>query len=299
MYFWLTVEKFINLKIPREFSKVPILSNILYFRLFFFLVFKFNPDKKTIKHFVLLFTLFLISYPVPLFLVILVLIFTLKFDFLIHFNTKIFDNYFFRHFIEAIFYSLLLLPYSYLCSFFQKIFNFYLVKKCKKNLGKLDINKQFDFLANFDFEKNYNLIKRKSVYIWINVRKKDRYNPDKIIENIFVMIDGLWLTTRVYLPSYYFNIFLHIFSFNTKSADLNPIIKKRQVRFLIIYLFSVFINFIMFWYSFWVLSYSFSVTISPFDDSRLIINHIALVFVAIFLVPLVLDGLIKFFVFKI
>lgn len=132
MHFWLTVEKFINLKIPREFSKVPILGNILYFRLFFFLVFKFNPDKKTIKHFVLLFTLFLISYPVPLFLVILVLIFTLKFDFLIHFNTKIFDNYFFRHFIEAIFYSLLLLPYSYLCSFFQKIFNFYLVKKCKK-----------------------------------------------------------------------------------------------------------------------------------------------------------------------
>ncbi|MDO6829646.1 hypothetical protein [Mesomycoplasma ovipneumoniae] len=299
MYFWLTVEKFINLKIPREFSKVPILGNILYFRLFFFLVFKFNPDKKTIKHFFLLFTLFLISYPVPLFLVILVLIFTLKFDFLIHFNTKIFDNYFFRHFIEAIFYSLLLLPYSYLCSFFQKIFNFYLVKKCKKNLGKLDTNKQFDFLANFDFEKNYNLIKKKSVYIWINVRKKDRYNPDKIIENIFVLIDGLWLTTRLYLPSYYFNIFLHVFSFNTKSAELNPIIKKRQVRFLIIYLFSVFINFIIFWYSFWVLTYSFSVTISAFDDSRLIINHIVLVLAAIFLVPLILEWLIKFFVFKI
>ncbi|WP_337899089.1 hypothetical protein [Mesomycoplasma ovipneumoniae] len=299
MHFWLTVEKFINLKIPREFSKVPILGNILYFRLFSFLVFKFNPDKKTIKHFVLLFTLFLISYPVPLFLVILVLIFTLKFDFLIHFNTKVFDNYFFRHFIEAIFYSLLLLPYSYLCSFFQKIFNFYLAKKCKKNLGKIDINNQFDFLANFDFEKNYNLIKKKSVYIWINVRKKDRYNPDKIIENIFVMIDGLWLTTRVYLPSYYFNIFLHVFSFNTKSTDLNPIIKKRQVRFLIIYLFSVFINFIMFWYSFWVLTYSFSVTISAFDDSRLIIKHIGLVLVAIFLVPLILEWLIKFFVFKI
>ncbi|WNM13384.1 hypothetical protein [Mesomycoplasma ovipneumoniae] len=299
MYFWLTVEKFINLKIPREFSKVPILGNILYFRLFSFLVFKFNPDKKTIKHFVLLFTLFLISYPVPLFLVILVLIFTLKFDFLIHFNTKIFDNYFFRHFIEALFYSLLLLPYSYLCSFFQKIFNFYLIKKCKKNLGKLDTNNQFDFLVNFDFEKNYNLIKKKSVYIWINVRKKDRYNPDKIIENIFVMIDGLWLTTRVYLPSYYSNIFLHVFSFNAKSANLNPIIKKRQVRFLIFYLFSAFINFIMFWYSFWVLTYSFSVPISPFDDFRLIINHIALVLVAIFLVPLILEWLIKFFVFKI
>ncbi|WP_341492099.1 hypothetical protein [Mesomycoplasma ovipneumoniae] len=299
MYFWLTVEKFINLKIPREFSKVPILGNILYFRLFFFLVFKFNPDKKTIKHFVLLFTLFLISYPVPLFLVILVLIFTLKFDFLIHFNTKVFDNYFFRHFIEAIFYLPLLLPYSYLCSFFQKIFNFYLAKKCKKNLGKLDTNKQFDFLANFDFKKNYNLIKRKSVYIWINVRKKDRYNPDKIIENIFVMIDGLWLTTRVFLPSYYWDIFLHVFSFNTKSPDLNPIIKKRQVRFLIIYLFSVFINFITFWYLFWVLTYSFSVTISAFDDSSLIIKHIGLVLVAIFVVPFILDGVIKFLVFKI
>ncbi|WNM14897.1 hypothetical protein [Mesomycoplasma ovipneumoniae] len=299
MYFWLTVEKFINLKIPREFSKVPILGNILYFRSFFFLVFKFNPDKKTIKHFVLLFTLFLISYPVPLFLVILVLIFTLKFDFLIHFNTKVFDNYFFRHFIEAIFYLPLLLPYSYLCSFFQKIFNFYLVKKCKKNLGKLDTNKQFDFLANFDFEKNYNLIKKKSVYIWMNVRKKDRYNPDKIIENIFVMIDGLWLTTRVFLPSYYFNIFLHVFSFNTKNSDLNPIIKKRQVRFLIIYLFSVFINFITFWYSFWVLTYSFSATILPFDDSSLIIKHIGLVLVGIFVAPLVLDGVIKFLVFKI
>ncbi|MDO6856549.1 hypothetical protein [Mesomycoplasma ovipneumoniae] len=299
MYFWLTVEKFINLKIPREFSKVPILGNILYFRLFFFLVFKFNPDKKTIKHFVLLFTLFLISYPVPLFLVILVLIFTLKFDFLIHFNTKVFDNYFFRHFIEAIFYLPLLLPYSYLCSFFQKIFNFYLAKKCKKNLGKLDTNKQFDFLANFDFKKNYNLIKRKSPYIWINVRKKDRYNPDKIIENIFVMIDGLWLTTRVFLPSYYWDIFLHVFSFNTKSPDLNPIIKKRQVRFLIIYLFSVFINFITFWYLFWVLTYSFSVTISAFDDSSLIIKHIGLVLVAIFVVPFILDGVIKFLVFKI
>ncbi|MDW2918158.1 hypothetical protein, partial [Mesomycoplasma ovipneumoniae] len=263
------------------------------------LPFKFNPDKKTIKHFVLLFTLFLISYPVPLFLVILVLIFTLKFDFLIHFNTKVFDNYFFRHFIEAIFYLPLLLPYSYLCSFFQKIFNFYLAKKCKKNLGKLDTNKQFDFLVNFDFKKNYNLIKRKSPYIWINVRKKDRYNPDKIIENIFVMIDGLWLTTRVFLPSYYWDIFLHVFSFNTKSPDLNPIIKKRQVRFLIIYLFSVFINFIIFWYSFWVLTYSFSVTISPFDDYRLIIKHIGLVLVAIFLVPLILEWLIKFFVFKI
>ncbi len=299
MYFWLTVEKFINLKIPREFSKVPILGNILYFRLFFFLVFKFNPDKKTIKHFVLLFTLFLISYPVPLFLVILVLIFTLKFDFLIHFNTKVFDNYFFRHFIEAIFYLPLLLPYSYLCSFFQKIFNFYLAKKCKKNLGKLDTNKQFDFLANFDFKKNYNLIKRKSPYIWINVRKKDRYNPDKIIENIFVMIDGLWLTTRVFLPSYYWDIFLHVFSFNTKSPDLNPIIKKRQVHFLIIYLFSVFINFITFWYLFWVLTYSFSVTISAFDDSSLIIKHIGLVLVAIFVVPFILDGVIKFLVFKI
>ncbi|WP_069097753.1 hypothetical protein [Mesomycoplasma ovipneumoniae] len=299
MYFWLTVEKFINLKIPREFSKVPILGNILYFRLFSFLVFKFNPDKKTIKHFVLLFTLFLISYPVSLFLVILVLIFTLKFDFLIHFNTKIFDNYFFQHFIEAFFYSLLLLPYSYLCSFFQKIFNSYLIKKCKKNLGKLDTNKQFDFLANFDFEKNYNLIKKKSAYIWINVRKKDRYNPDKIIENIFVMIDGLWLTTRVYLPSYYFNIFLHVFSFNTKSGNLNPIIKKRQVRFLIFFLFSAFINFIMFWYSFWVLTYSFSVTISAFDDSRLIINHIALVLFAIFVVRLILERLIKFLIFKI
>ncbi|WP_337897268.1 hypothetical protein [Mesomycoplasma ovipneumoniae] len=299
MYFWLTVEKFINLKIPREFSKVPILGNILYFRLFFFLVFKFNPDKKTIKHFVLLFTLFLISYPVPLFLVILVLIFTLKFDFLIHFNTKVFDNYFFRHFIEAIFYLPLLLPYSYLCSFFQKIFNFYLAKKCKKNLGKLDTNKQFDFLANFDFKKNYNLIKRKSPYIWINVRKKDRYNPNKIIENIFVMIDGLWLTTRVFLPSYYWDIFLHVFSFNTKSPDLNPIIKKRQVRFLIIYLFSVFINFITFWYLFWVLTYSFSVTISAFDDSSLIIKHIGLVLVAIFVVPFILDGVIKFLVFKI
>nr|WP_318089634.1 hypothetical protein [Mesomycoplasma ovipneumoniae] len=173
------------------------------------------------------------------------------------------------------------------------------MKKCKKNLGKIDINNQFDFLANFDFEKNYNLIKKKSAYIWINVRKKDRYNPDKIIENIFVMIDGLWLTTRVFLPSYYFKIFLHVFSFNTKSGDLNPIIKKRQVRFLIIYLFSVFINFIMFWYLFWVLTYSFSVTILPFDDSRLIINHIVLVLAAIFLVPLILEWLIKFFVFKI
>ncbi|ASU14508.1 hypothetical protein CIB43_00617 [Mesomycoplasma hyopneumoniae] len=295
MYFWLTVEKFINLKIPREFSKVPILGNILYFRLFSFLVFKFNPDKKTIKHFVLLFTLFLISYPLPFFLVILILIFTLKFDFLIHFNTKIFDNYFFRHFIEAIFYSLLLLPYSYLCSFFQKIFNFYLIKKCKKNLGKLDINKQFDFLANFDFEKNYNLIKKKNVYIWINVRKKDRYNPDKIIENIFVMIEGLELTTKVYLPSYYLDIFLHVFSFNTKSADLNPIIKKRQVRFLIIYLFSAFINFITFWYSFWILSYSFTLL----DDSRLIINYTGIILFAIFIVRLTPERLIKFFVFKI
>ncbi|UIF67354.1 hypothetical protein [Mesomycoplasma hyopneumoniae] len=295
MYFWLTVEKFINLKIPREFSKVPILGNILYFRLFSFLVFKFNPDKKTIKHFVLLFTLFLISYPLPFFLIILILIFTLKFDFLIHFNTKIFDNYFFRHFIEAIFYSLLLLPYSYLCSFFQKIFNFYLIKKCKKNLGKLDINKQFDFLANFDFEKNYNLIKEKNVYIWINVRKKDRYNPDKIIENIFVMIEGLELTTKVYLPSYYLDIFLHVFSFNTKSADLNPIIKKRQVRFLIIYLFSAFINFITFWYSFWILSYSFTLL----DDSRLIINYTGIILFAIFIVRLTPERLIKFFVFKI
>ncbi|AAZ53702.2 hypothetical protein GOM18_03555 [Mycoplasma hyopneumoniae] len=295
MYFWLTVEKFINLKIPREFSKVPILGNILYFRLFSFLVFKFNPDKKTIKHFVLLFTLFLISYPLPFFLIILILIFTLKFDFLIHFNAKIFDNYFFRHFIEAIFYSLLLLPYSYLCSFFQKIFNFYLIKKCKKNLGKLDINKQFDFLANFDFEKNYNLIKEKNVYIWINVRKKDRYNPDKIIENIFVMIEGLELTTKVYLPSYYLDIFLHVFSFNTKSADLNPIIKKRQVCFLIIYLFSAFINFITFWYSFWILSYSFTLL----DDSRLIINYIGIILFAIFIVRLTLERLIKFFIFKI
>ncbi|MHA0314882.1 hypothetical protein [Mesomycoplasma ovipneumoniae] len=173
------------------------------------------------------------------------------------------------------------------------------MKKCKKNLGKIDINNQFDFLANFDFEKNYNLIKKKSAYIWINIRKKDRYNPDKIIENIFVMIDGLWLTTRVFLPSYYFNIFLHVFSFNTKSPDLNPIIKKRQVRFLIIYLFSVFINFITFWYSFWVLTYSFSVTILPFDDSSLIIKHIGLVLVAIFVVPFILDGVIKFLVFKI
>ncbi|MEG3825685.1 hypothetical protein MOV3098_00350 [Mesomycoplasma ovipneumoniae] len=133
----------------------------------------------------------------------------------------------------------------------------------------------------------------------MNVRKKDRYNPDKIIENIFVMIDGLWLTTRVFLPSYYFNIFLHVFSFNTKSPDLNPIIKKRQVRFLVLYLFSVFINFITFWYSFWVLSYSFSVPVSLFDDFRLIIKHIGLVLVAIFVVPLILEWVIKFLVFKI
>ncbi|WP_069097754.1 hypothetical protein [Mesomycoplasma ovipneumoniae] len=253
MNFWLTVEKFINLQIPKKFLKIPILGNTLYFKLFSFLVFKFNPDKKTIKNYFLFVVLSLISYPAPLFLIIITLLITGNADFLRNLDLKFFNNYFIRHLIEIIVYSLLIVPYSYFSGFLQKIFHLYLVKQVKKNLGKLDTNNKFPFLNNFNYTKHYEFLCQRKFYA--GVEKKHWYNPEKIIENIFIIIQSWWLKVNWNLPKYFAHIILEVFLFNATEFTNSNISKKNWKIFLYIYFTFVFIQLILTWYPFWIIYY--------------------------------------------
>ncbi|QEA02605.1 hypothetical protein EHI52_04280 [Mesomycoplasma hyopneumoniae] len=265
MNFWLTVERFINLQIPKKFLKIPILGNTLYFKLFSFLVFKFNPDKKTIKNYFLFVVLSLISYPTPLFLIIIILLITDNADFLRNLDLKLFNNYFIRHLIEVIGYSFLIVPYSYFSGLLQKIFHLYLVKQVKKNLGKLDTNNKFPFLNNFNYTKYYEFLCQRKFYI--GIEKKHWYNPEKIIENIFIYIQYWWWVINWNLPKYFAHIILEVFLFNTTEFTNSNIPKKNWKIFLYIYFAFVFIHLILTWYPFWIISYFIMEHISEVDGN--------------------------------
>ncbi|EXU61400.1 Hypothetical protein, predicted transmembrane protein [Mesomycoplasma ovipneumoniae 14811] len=249
MNFWSRAEKFLNLKIPKKISIIPILSNLVYFWLFYYLVYRLNPKKKR-RHYFFLVLLYLISYPFPFFVLVSALSLTHNGDFLRFFYLKIFNKYFLMHLFEIITYLIFYFPYSYVCSFLQKIFSFYLTKKVKQNLGQLNPENKFDFLTNFDYDKYYKFACKRELYDRY-FEQQNWYNPDQNVENIIKSIKNYNWYTEGYVARYYSHIILQIFLFNSENSELK-INQKNWKYFLIIYFIFTTLHFIFSWYSIWL-----------------------------------------------
>ncbi len=248
MNFWSRTEKFLNLKIPKKFSIIPILSNLVYFWLFYYLVYRLNPNKKR-RHYFFLVLLYLISYPFPFFVLVSVLSLSHNGDFLRVFYLKIFNKYFLMHLFEIITYLIFYFPYSYVCSFLQKMFRFYLTKKVKQKLGLLNPENKFDFLTNFDYDKYYKFACQRKLYDRY-VEQQNWYKPDQNVENIIKSINNYnW--HQGYVARYYCHIILQIFLFNSENSELK-INQKKWKYFLIIYFIFTTLHFIFSWYSIWL-----------------------------------------------
>ncbi|VEU71800.1 Uncharacterised protein [Mesomycoplasma ovipneumoniae] len=248
MNFWSRVEKFLNLKIPKKFSIIPILSNLVYFWLFYYLVYRLNPNKQR-RHYFFLVLLYLISYPFPFFVLVSVLSLSHNGDFLRLFYLKIFNKYFLMHLFEIITYLIFYFPYSYVCSFLQKMFSFYLTKKVKQKLGQLNTENKFDFLTNFDYDKYYKFACQRKLYVHY-VEWQNWYKPDQNVENIIKSIHTYhW--QHGYVARYYSHIILQIFLFNSESSELK-INQKNWKYFLIIYFIFTTLHFIFSLYSIWL-----------------------------------------------
>ncbi len=248
MNFWSRVEKFLNLKIPKKFSIIPFLSNLVYFWLFYYLVFRLNPNKQK-RHYFFLVLIYLISYPFPFFALVLVLSLSHNGDFLRFFYLKIFNRYFLMHLFEIITYLIFYFPYSYVCGFLQKIFRFYLIKKVKQKLGRLNPENKFDFLTNFDYDKYYKLACQRQLYDRY-FEQQNWYEPDQNVENIIKSINNYdW--HQGYVARYYSHIILQIFLFNSENSELK-INEKNWKYFLIIYFIFTTVHFIFSWYSIWL-----------------------------------------------
>ncbi|WNM14114.1 hypothetical protein [Mesomycoplasma ovipneumoniae] len=128
-----------------------------------------------------------------------------------------------------------------------------MVKQVKKNLGKLDTNNKFPFLNNFNYTKHYEFLCQRKFYA--GVEKKHWYNPEKIVENIFIIIQSWWLKVNWNLPKYYAHIILEVFLFNATESTNSNISKKNWKIFLYIYFTFVFIQLILIWYPFWIIYY--------------------------------------------
>ncbi len=254
MNFWLRVEKFLNLKIPKKFSIIPFLSNILYFSLFVYLVFLFNPYKRK-KHYFLLILFFLISYPFPYLAIVSMLSLSHNGDFLRHFYLNIFNNFFILHLFEIITYLIFYFPYSYVCSFLQKTFRFYLIKKVKQKLGRLNPENKFGFLTNFDYDRYYKFACQRKLYSrYFDINNWHQY--DQIVENIIKWINNISWHSQGYLPRYYSHIILEVFLFNSDNSNnseskINP---KKWKYFLIFYFIFTALHFIFTWYPLWLVA---------------------------------------------
>ncbi|WP_044286220.1 hypothetical protein [Mesomycoplasma ovipneumoniae] len=248
MNFWSTVEKFLNLKIPKKFSIIPFLSNLLYSWLFYYLVFRLNPNKQK-RHYFFLVLLCLITYPFPFFALVLALSVGDNGYFLRSFYLKIFNQYFLAHLFEIITYLIFYFPYSYVCSFLQKIFSFYLTKKVKQKLGGLNPENKFDFLTNFDYDKYYKFACQRKLYSPY-FEQINWYNPDQNVENIIKSIHTHdWF--QGYVARYYSHIILQIFLFNSENSELK-INQKNWKYFLIIYFIFTTLHFIFSWVTIWM-----------------------------------------------
>ncbi len=249
MNFWSRAEKFLNLKIPKKFSIIPILSNLVYFWLFYYLVYRLNPNKKR-RHYFFLVLLYLISYPFPFFVLVLALSVTDNGDFLRFFYLKIVNKYFLAHLFEIITYLIFYFPYSYVCSFLQKMFSFYLTKKVKQKLGQLNPENKFDFLTNFDYDKYYKFTCKRELYDRY-FEHQNWYKPDQNVENIIKSIKNYSWYTEGYVARYYCHIILQIFLFNSENSELK-INQKKWKYFLIIYFIFTTVHFIFSWASIWL-----------------------------------------------
>ncbi len=249
MNFWSRTEKFLNLKIPKKFSIIPILSNLVYFWLFYYLVYRLNPNKKR-RHYFFLVLLYLISYPFPFFVLVLALSVTDNGDFLRFFYLKIVNKYFLAHLFEIITYLIFYFPYSYVCSFLQKMFSFYLTKKVKQKLGQLNPENKFDFLTNFDYDKYYKFTCKRELYDRY-FEHQNWYKPDQNVENIIKSIKNYSWYTEGYVARYYCHIILQIFLFNSENSELK-INQKKWKYFLIIYFIFTTVHFIFSWASIWL-----------------------------------------------
>ncbi|ASU14509.1 hypothetical protein CIB43_00618 [Mesomycoplasma hyopneumoniae] len=61
--------------------------------------------------------------------------------------------------------------------------------------------------------------------------KKHWYNPEKIIENIFIYIQYWWWVINWNLPKYFAHIILEVFLFNTTEFTNSNIPKKTGKSF--------------------------------------------------------------------
>ncbi len=249
MNFWSRAEKFLNLKIPKKFSIIPFLSNLVYFWLFYYLIFRLNPNKKR-RHYFFLVLLYLISYPFPFFVLVLALSLTDNGYFLRSFYLKIFNKYFLAHLFEIITYLIFYFPYSYVCSFLQKIFRFYLTKKVKQKLGRLNPENKFDFLTNFDYEKYYKFACKRELYDRY-FEQQNWYKPDQNVENIIKSIKNYSWWSQGYVARYYCHIILQIFLFNSENSELK-MNQKKWKYFLIIYFIFTTLHFIFSWVTIWM-----------------------------------------------
>ncbi|MDW2893487.1 hypothetical protein [Mesomycoplasma ovipneumoniae] len=153
------------------------------------------------------------------------------------------------HLFEIVTYLIFYFPYSYVCSFLQKIFSFYLTKKVKQKLGGLNPENKFDFLTNFDYNKYYKFACQRKLYVHY-VERQNWYNPDQNVENIIKSIHTYhW--QHGYVARYYSHIILQIFLFNSESSELK-INQKKWKYFLIIYFIFTTLHFIFSWYSIWL-----------------------------------------------
>ncbi|VEU71798.1 Uncharacterised protein [Mesomycoplasma ovipneumoniae] len=249
MNFWSRAEKFLNLKIPKKFSIIPILSNLVYFWLFYYLVYRLNPNKKR-RHYFFLVLLYLISYPFPFFVLVLALSVTDNGDFLRFFYLKIVNKYFLAHLFEIITYLIFYFPYSYVCSFLQKMFSFYLTKKVKQKLGQLNPENKFDFLTNFDYDKYYKFTCKRELYDRY-FEHQNWYKPDQNVENIIKSIKNYSWWSQGYVARYYCHIILQIFLFNSENSELK-MNQKKWKYFLIIYFIFTTLHFIFSWVTIWM-----------------------------------------------
>ncbi|WHF53265.1 hypothetical protein [Mesomycoplasma ovipneumoniae] len=206
-----------------------------------------NPNKQK-RHYFFLVLLCLITYPFPFFALVLALSVTHNVDFLRFFYLKIFNTYFLAHLFEIITYLIFYFPYSYVCSFLQKIFRFYLIKKVKQKLGQLNPENKFDFLTNFDYDKYYKFACQRKLYSPY-FEQINWYKPDQNVENIIKSIHTHdWF--QGYVARYYSHIILQIFLFNSENSELK-INQKKWKYFLIIYFIFTALHFIFSWASIW------------------------------------------------
>ncbi|WNM14473.1 hypothetical protein [Mesomycoplasma ovipneumoniae] len=163
---------------------------------------------------------------------------------------KIFNTYFLAHLFEIITYLIFYFPYSYVCSFLQKIFHFYLTKKVKQKLGQLNPENKFDFLTNFDYDKYYKFACKRELYDRY-FEHQNWYKPDQNVENIIKSIKNYSWYTEGYVARYYCHIILQIFLFNSENSELK-INQKKWKYFLIIYFIFTTVHFIFSWASIWM-----------------------------------------------